>query len=583
VDAAIILLSSIPERHWGRDVGFSFVAGVPEMRNWRPIPLESLDAANRKAYIATMEQFLRTGPRDLELPFEQRAANTWCELGLDSKAARFVGANDQGTSSYIVGWHCSLHLESLETCAGNALVHGEFDVAADWIELGTTIANEIAESVQSPWIYNYVQKERAKLNALAQSLQQSPSCPRAVAGRMAEVLGRLRPAPARALAAPSAYILPSVYLDNISRAFLSICAVTWAVAGVCWLCLLLGRGARRRELEAGCIRGASPFVLLPTIVLAIVAIGLLEACNYLGEGAGSVGYGIAGIVLTVVLLMGAWWLVARELAPYGDASSVRLRRRMLGLAGCAVIAVAARLLLSFGEGDRRVSANFVQFERWAFDPTHQRLPGILRVAFGLAFPSLLLAYALLRGKRWQRDPANGPLLHPAIVALVGLVLGNWLLFGPFGEWLHGDRSPAPSHPTEWTPSAVATDTFSGVLNDHFYWSRGKTPVPGSEFGRGWNLLTATAALRVTNLGFWLVLACAALWAFEAWRRQRPSRLKDSEEARLHVMPHSMGLVWLTGVGRSCFWLGLIALAIHAWCTLGAAFCVSRVIAEHFPG
>jgi hypothetical protein len=84
---------------------------------------------------------------------------------------------------------------------------------------------------------------------------------------------------------------------------------------------------------------------------------------------------------------------------------------------------------------------------------------------------------------------------------------------------------------------------------------------------------------VAHLGFWLVLACATLWAFEAWRRDRANRWKYRKEAGSVDNDPSIGPVWLAGVIQSCFWLGLIALALHAWCTLGLGYCVSQVIAQ----
>lgn len=579
VEAGLVLLSNVPEEAWGHDVGFVTTAGVPDARTWRPIELKSLDATSRASYIALIEQFVRAGTGDLESPFEQRAALAWRELGLDANAATFVGTNDQGTSSRIVGWHCSLHLEGLVSLADESFLQSQYEAAVDWIELAEKLAQAMAESVKSPWIYNYVQKKRAELRGIAQTWGQSEDCPPEVATHMAAVLGSVRPATPRTPAAPSAYLLPAIYLDNLSRAFLSICVVTWTAAGLGCLCLKFWRNEPDGGSAFDRVPGGSLFVAVLAVVLVLAAFGLLESCNYLGEGSASVGYGIAGIVFTVMILMSAWWLVARELAHDGDPSGLPFRRRMFGLIGCGVIAVACRLLLSIGASQGRISDSFEQFERWAFDPTHERLPAFLRVAFALAFPALLVTYAVLRGKRWTREPERRPLFHPIVVAVAGLVLGNWFLFGPFGDWLNRGRAPAPRHPTEWTPAAVAADTFGNVLNEHFYWSRGKPPTPGPQFGRGFNLLTSTLALRVTNLGFWLVLACAALWAFETWRRDRAKRLKEPKEARSNDNDPRIGRIWLAGVVRSCSWLGLIALAAHAWCTLGLGYCASRVIAQ----
>jgi hypothetical protein len=579
VEAGQVLLSNFAEGVWGHDVRFDSTAGVPDMQTWRPIELKPLEATSREAYVTLVEQFVRTGPGDLELPFEQRAAQASQELGLDAKAATFAGTSDQGTSSRIVGWHCSLHLEGLADLADESFAQGQYATAADWIEQAEKLAQTMAESVRSPWIYNYLLRKRKELAGIAQTWGQSEDCPPEVAARMAAVLGRVRPAIPRTLPAPSAFLLPAIYLDNLARAFLSTCVVTWAAAGLGWMCLKFRRIEPSQVTDGDPVHGGSLFVAVLAVVLVVAALGLLESCNYFGEDSANIGYGIAGIVLTVTMLMGAWWLVARELAHDGDPSGRAFRRRMFGLIGCALIVVICRLLAGIGASPGRIGFSFAQFERWAFDPTHERLPPFLRVTFALAFPGLLVTYAVLLAKRMSREPHGPALIHPVAVAVVGLVLGNWFLFGPFGEWVHRGRSPAPRHPTEWTPTAVAADTFGNVLNDHFYWSRGKPPAPGAQFGRGLNPLTATAALRVTNIGFWLVLVCAALWAFESWRRDRTKRLKEPRETRSNEPDPRIGRVWLAGVVRSCFWIGLVSLAFHAWCTLGLGYCVSRVIAQ----
>jgi len=356
---------------------------------------------------------------------------------------------------------------------------------------------------------------------------------------------------------------------------LSICVVTWVAAGAGWLWLRIWRREAASAVDSD--YGGPLFVSVLAVVLTAVAFSLLEACDYFGEGSASVGYGIAGIVFLIAMLMGAWWLVARELAYGGEPSGLSFRRRMFGLVGCAVIALACRLLTGIGAHQGRIGSSFERTERWTFDPAHVRIPTLLRGAVAFAFPALLSTYAVLRGKRWSRNPQNRPLFHPLFVAVAGLAFGNWLLFGPFGEWTHHARSPAPSHPTEWTPTAVAADTFGNELNDYFYGSRGKPPSP--QYGRGWNMLTATLAVRVTNFGVWFALACAALWALETWRRDRANRLKDRKEGKTNDDQPSNNTAWLTGVTRSCFWLGFIALALHAWSTLGLGYCVSQVIAQ----
>jgi hypothetical protein len=84
------------------------------------------------------------------------------------------------------------------------------------------------------------------------------------------------------------------------------------------------------------------------------------------------------------------------------------------------------------------------------------------------------------------------------------------------------------------------------------------------------------AIRILDLGLWLVLAtgvlCRVVFIRRAWiaRFARSSQaIPDKEAADQH---------WLRGVVWSCLWIGLAGLIIHAWCTLGLGYCLSRVVA-----
>lgn len=575
VEASHILVTD--NSSFGHNVGFHNAANVPEMTLWRPFQVRSLTESESAAYMAALEQFVRAGASELQAPFEERSAEFWRELGLDTAAAEFAAKNDQGASSRLVGWHCSLHLEALVELSETAALSNQFESAADWFELAAKVANRMAESVRSPSIYNYVLKKRAALRSDAQDAARSGDCPPEIAARLKNVIDSLQPTGFRSIAAPARELLPALCLDSLSRAFLSTAVVTALVGCAIWLCCRFSVQPRAKSPDAS---AGWPFVVaIVAIVPTLLTLCLLEASNCLGEGAGSVTYGVMGIAFTVAILMGAWSLIVSERVRDGDSSERSLRRRLHSLVGFAVIAISCRLLLSFGSGQSRLGPGFSQLQRWGFDPSHERLPIAFRIVFTMAFPILLGWYAWLRHKRWERNPSDLPLVHPVIFAVAGVVLGAWMLLGPFGEWVNRGLGPAPSYPTEWTPAVVAADAYGNLLEAEYFWTRARTSASTATFGRGANLLTATLALRLTNLGFWLVVNCAVIWAFTIWCSDRPSRTRHRSNLNLNEPPQSFGFTWLDGLWRSSFWLASIALVLYGWSTFGAAYCINRVMAH----
>src|SRR5262249_46379597 len=137
---------------------------------------------------------------------------------------------------------------------------------------------------------------------------------------------------------------------------------------------------------------------------------------------------------------------------------------------------------------------------WGFDPAHRQLPPMLRYSLGLIVPALLIGFSVLRRRRWKEQPADPPVVLPAFASLAGVWLGAWILIGPPGEALRARDERALPYATEWSPAVAAADLVSDSLAAYEAAQSGRwlsSRGPGLGIGRGWNLLTASLAVRVT--------------------------------------------------------------------------------------
>ena len=126
----------------------------------------------------------------------------------------------------------------------------------------------------------------------------------------------------------------------------------------------------------------------------------------------------------------------------------------------------------------------------------------------------------------------------------------------------------------------AADELGGIVqsyeSDH---GSSPTRVPMLKYLGGWNMLTGSLVLRITNVGVWLAAACGLIWAGVVWfqsRRTKPNTRDAPDDAECNRSAKAAR--WLVGTGWSCLWLGLASLALHAWCTLAMAYCVNRIMA-----
>ena len=201
---------------------------------------------------------------------------------------------------------------------------------------------------------------------------------------------------------------------------------------------------------------------------------------------------------------------------------------------------------------------------------------------GLLLAGLLVTYGALIARRRARQPGSRTVLHPLLPLCLGLLLGGGILLVPFLDTNPGGGRVAASGSAEWSPAMRAADEVGWRVRSYEMDQASSWPsrVAQYEYMFGWNPLTATLVVRVTNVGVWLVMACGLIWAailcFGSRTRKASTNVAtDATEADRSPVPAR----WLVSTAWSCLWLGLANLALHAWCRLAMAYCVSRVITQ----
>jgi hypothetical protein len=514
-------------------------------------------------YARAIEQLNQVHTEEyLEKPLEDRAQWAWELLGLEPEIARYAAQNDSSISALAAGEHVAQHLELLQKLAEHAIGNNDLDRAARWIELSESAASVFERSVHSVWIRNYIRKQLGTTGSLAQVVRGLPACSPEVAERMAAIVARNK-VPVVLAITPHDEPFIAFCLDNLSRSCLKIAAWTLVAAAIGVICLRV----RDKQPYSFFLRNAAGSKLIAgaaVLVVTVVFVGL-ESANALGERVSSSLYAFTFVTILSILNARIGWLITVEIVRDPDPQRQTLRRRIAWLIGCGIMFVAMRPIV----GGRNLQFDPNALLAGLEPPTRDAgLSAALRLFFGSLLGVTALAYAVL-GWRRSRSESMAPAIPPIVIGAVAVWLSLWLVIGPPGTWLRGQKSWFPSFGNDWSAALEAADHVSFIL---------ELPTTANPtYHRGWNLLTFGVALRMTNAGLWLVLACLVLWLVVVYRPcyTRMVGFDCTTQSRTE-----MDSRWLIGITWSCVWLSLVSLLIHAWATLGMAYVINSVLTSN---
>lgn len=555
VDAGVVLHTS-STLNYKHGIMWVQAGNVPGMQAWTTLANSSeIRETEKTAYAAALQMIGESSPVEfLETPLDRRLQQAWETLGLESRAARCFAENDRSASSQAVAWNCALHLELAEKFFASAMNDQDLEEAARWVELQENVAIVLSKSVRSPWLFNYVHRKHAGAGSLAQIVQASDQCPAAVAERMATIVARSPTPTPRMISGQSQLVVAAFYLDNIARSGLRVAVLTLTVAMIGSIHLRRRCSSMELLASSGVSVPSSLLVSVAAVVL-VAAVGVgLEATNSLGARMWRLCYTVTAGTFLSALACYLWWSVLSELRRSQKPTPHNFRQRIRWLIGCVAVLALLRFLVSIGKPTEPFSALDLLSR-------HGGLPPLLSLLFGILLPGLMITYAVLRWRRWQREPASPPALHPIIVGILGAWIGLWITLGPPSEvWHFGLYSADQSG--DFSPVREAVEMVGAML-------QGQVLGP-PQYAYGLNLLTISLALRTSNLGVWLVVVCAALWSLMVLRPKWAVLAAGSTTTvRAANVPDSR---WLAGVSWSCLWLGLASLLAHGWCTLGLCYC-----------
>jgi hypothetical protein len=524
-----------------------------------------LERSAEDAYAKAIEKLSRA-PVDqyLEKALEDRAQLAWESLGLDPRMAQRVARHGRSMSAQAVGRQCAQHIELIEAVAKRAFQENDLERAARWVGLMEGATRVLEKSVRSPWIINYVQHKRNGAGAMAQLIQSEPGCTPELAAEMAALIARCPAASPRAVVLSDAKVRV-FYFESIARSSLRIAVVTLLAALIGAIHLRTPRNETGGIVLMRSSPAGSECIAFAAVIVVFGAFIVLEATNGLGEGVASSLYAFVSLAVLVGLIGRLGWLIIAEFVRDSDSSRQSLRRRVFWLIGCMVLLAALRPLIGRAEG---ATAALGWLHPRDASTLEGGLSGPVRLLLGAAFAAFAIAYALLRWRRMRRAHQVPMTIHPLVFSGIALWLGIWIAYGPPGAWLRREAVFA-SFSGQWSAVMEAVDYVSAVFFEG--------PITNDPaLCRGWNLLTLSVAARMIHFGWWLVLACYVIsviaippkWPLRALLSNSPTHSEqDVANARLSM------------VAWSCLWIGLFAVAIHAWCTLGMGYSIDQAIAQ----
>jgi hypothetical protein len=490
-------------------------------------------------YFRAMESLSRSRAAEhLERPLEDRVQRVWEALGLEPRTATYAARNGRSSAALAVGRQCALHLELMEKLVTDAFEHDDLEHAARWVELLEGVSAVLENSVKSPWVYNYVQKKHCGAGGYAQLVRGHPACPTDVAVRMAAIMSRTPTVTPRS-APPSRATLAAFCLDNFARSSLRIAAATLLAALIGAVHL---RKRRHSSIHAGAVIGTrrAPVVAAAACAIVAAAFAVLEASNLLGKHVASWSYVSVLVAIVVAIALFLVWLTISLLI------RDQLRRRVAWLVGFMLVLAAMRPLVGLDSPGVGISVQ-------------------LRLFLGALLAATSITYAAVRWHRARRDPHVTPAIHPLVLGALSLWFSLWIVTGPPGERLRGPQQA-------WLDFGNESSAIMEQVEPLAYLFQGPN-VASPAHGLGFYLLALSIAARMIHFGLWFILACVALWLIVN-RGAKVGRAAGTADAGEQAGP-----VCLTGVTWSCLWMGLVSLAIHAWCTLGAGYCFCRVLSH----
>jgi hypothetical protein len=562
----------------GPGVFWTHMNNAPGVFFWPARRIGLPEGANRQRYLEVAEELSRLKPdQSLESPFEDRVRRAWRQVGLRDAVAVFASKEDMGVANEVILWHCQTNMEVLSNLAVESLQDGALEEAADRVESAERIATLLMESVRSPWVHNYVRHTREGLTGIAGGVLSRPDCPAEVSRRMYAIIGKINAAgPAKPAGTVSPYVAPAIHLDNLARGSLSIGVVCWLTAAIGALVFWFNARSRRLDQTFPDQPRGTISKAIATIVLAVVALVAVECTNLLGQRMASMTYAILAIVLFLVGAAWAVWLLITELS-HRQKRWRWLPKGRLGWLVCFMVLLAILRFLQEWTQGRLGTANVLeQFANWAADPLHVRMAPVIAYVTGGLVVGCLFSYAILRWRRQRRENGEPPLVPPWLTTVVSALVAIRLVTGPPGELLSSRLPPAPPLDPEWSTSVATASSVAAMFDAYDAQLSGKPIV--FTYRPGFNLMTVTTVLRVTSLGWWLVVACILLGTISVYRR-RPSKRNQTDAAESGADPRNLAPAFVGGLTWSCIWLGFIALTVHAWSTLALSYCVYQVLAR----
>jgi hypothetical protein len=549
--------------YWWTPGGGAFM----NMRGGSPAQLTAEVASG--AYREALQRIAETPPESLEEPFEARLRALWERVGLAPAAAAFAARADQGHVARIIGWHTTQHARAVESLGIEAFAVHDFEAAADWAELGVKLCELWQHSVHSPYLFNSLVQRQADMQSILTSIAQADACPAELRQRVQAILAGHPVGPYRTLTPASPYLMPALYLDNVSRGLLAIATATLFVAALIWVNLRLT--PPRSELANHPISPSYGWgVTILGVFLACVLLVAIEAANLVGSHAATLFYDVARILFLLMLLAGFCRLVIIEWIRDGDPLQRKTRRRMSALVCLFILLAMARLV--FGRNTQSADpSSFARLSLWAFH-TNEVLS--FRSFAGVFLALMCVSYGILVLVRRRRDEGAPLRIHPALPIVIGVFLAIWLIIAPRLESLHLLPPAGGNGSGERSPAFVAADGLGIICQMHESILKG-TWTANSQFMGGCNALTASMMVRINHVAVWMITAFGMIWGAIVWLRSRRRQAAGDLAGDDHESQAFRE--WLAAMMESCFWTGLAATVLYVCTAFAQLYCTNQVI------